>query len=343
VGGSTHTAGEQELGALTEAPAGCRTYRLLDSTIRRQKGLRAMTDVSDATTQPLTGERARGQLLSGLPVTERRLDLAGVSTAVLEGGDGPSVVLLHDPSEYAAKWFRVIPDLVRTHRVVAPDLPGHGTSRVTDGPLDVDRVLAWLGELIDETCPSPPALVGLILGGAIAARFAASHPDRVSRLVLVDALGLQPLQPTPEFGQALTAYLTEPSPGTHDELWRYCAFDIDRLRADLGAHWQPFAAYNVDRATAPDVQAALHQLMEDFAMPAIPAVQLAGITAPTSLIWGRHDLATPLAVAEQASTRYGWPLQVIDDAADDPVIEQPEAFLRSLHVALGRTVTVRPS
>jgi hypothetical protein len=38
-------------------------------------------------------------------------------------------------------------------------------------------------------------------------------------------------------------------------------------------------------------------------------------------------------VAEQASTRYGWPLQVIDDAADDPVIEQPEAFLRSLHVA----------
>ena len=64
-----------------------------------------------------------------MPVTERRLEFAGISTAVLEGGDGPPVVLLHGPGEYAAKWMRVIPDLVTTHRVVAPDLPGHGTTR----------------------------------------------------------------------------------------------------------------------------------------------------------------------------------------------------------------------
>ena len=64
-----------------------------------------------------------------MPVTERRLQLAGVSTAVLEGGDGPPVVLLHGPGEYAAHWMRVIPDLVTTHRVVAPDLPGHGRTR----------------------------------------------------------------------------------------------------------------------------------------------------------------------------------------------------------------------
>lgn len=83
--------------------------------------------------------------------------------------------------------------------------------------------------------------------------------------------------------------------------------------------------------------------MEAFGMPAIPPETLAGITAPTSLIWGRHDLATPLTVAEEASARYGWPLHVIDDCADDPAIEQPEAFLRALHVALGRTVTRRPS
>ena len=103
-----------------------------------------------------------------MPVTERRLELAGISTAVLEGGDGPPIVLLHGPGEYAAKWMRVIPDLVTTHRVVAPDLPGHGTTGVPDGPLDIDRVLAWLGELIERTCPTPPVLVGQILGGAIA-------------------------------------------------------------------------------------------------------------------------------------------------------------------------------
>ena len=51
---------------------------------------------------------------------------------------------------------------------------------------------------------------------------------------------------------------------------------------------------------------------------------------PTTLIWGRHDLATPLAVAEQAAARHRWPLHVIEDANDDPPIEQPEALLRVL-------------
>jgi pimeloyl-ACP methyl ester carboxylesterase len=88
---------------------------------------------------------SRTRLLSGLPVTERRLRLAGVSTAVLEGGDGQPLVLL--AAEFAAVWLRVIPDLVATHRVIAPDLPGLGASEVSDGPIDVDGALAWLAGL----------------------------------------------------------------------------------------------------------------------------------------------------------------------------------------------------
>jgi pimeloyl-ACP methyl ester carboxylesterase len=51
------------------------------------------------------------QLLAELPVKERRLDLAGISSAVLEGGEGPPMLLLHGPGEFAALWARVIPDL----------------------------------------------------------------------------------------------------------------------------------------------------------------------------------------------------------------------------------------
>ena len=82
--------------------------------------------------RPSAGDDARERLLATLPVTERRLQLAGVSTAVLEGGDGPPVVLLHGSSGYAAHWMSVIPGLVADHRVIAPDLPGHGASRWTD-------------------------------------------------------------------------------------------------------------------------------------------------------------------------------------------------------------------
>ncbi|HSK33898.1 MAG TPA: alpha/beta fold hydrolase, partial [Propionicimonas sp.] len=133
-----------------------------------------------------TGSQTRERMLAGMPVTARQLQLAGVSTAVLEGGEGPPVVLLHGPGEFAALWARVIPDLVKTRRVVAPDLPGHGASGMPRGRLDRERVLAWLGELIEETCSAPPVLVGHLMGGAIAARFASDHGDRVDALVLVD-------------------------------------------------------------------------------------------------------------------------------------------------------------
>jgi pimeloyl-ACP methyl ester carboxylesterase len=280
-------------------------------------------------------EGIREQLLAGMPVTESRLQLAGVSTAVLEGGAGPPVVLLHGPAEYAAQWRLVIPDLATTHRVIAPDLPGHGTSEVTEGAVDADRGLAWLGELIEATCGSPPAIVGHVLGGAIAARFASVRRGQLSRLVLVDALGLAPFRPTPEFARALGDFLGQPSAETHDALWSRCAFDLDGMRVRLGESWERLKAYNLDRARTPSLQPALHGLMEHFGMPAIPPADLARIAVPTTLIWGRHDLATDLQIAKAASTRYGWPLHVIEDAGADPALEQPEAFLRALRVALG--------
>lgn len=286
-----------------------------------------------AETSEHAGERARRELLALIPVTERRRQLDGISTAVLEGGGGPPLVLLHGPAGYAAHWMRVIPGLVATHRVVAPDLPGHGASGLGDGPLDAERVLAWLAELIDHTCTSPPALVGQLLGGAIAARFASRHPDRVSRLVLIDTFGLSAFRPAREFSLALSEFLAQPTEQTHERLWRQCAFDLDGLRQRMGQRWQPFAAYNLDRIRTPHVQAALQTLLQLFESPIAPD-DLVRIAVPVTLIWGRHDRATPLAVAETASASYGWPLHIINDANDDPPIEQPEALLRVLRLAL---------
>ena len=79
------------------------------------------------------GSRHRALLLSGLPVTERRLQVAGVSTAVL--GAGPPILLLHGP-DFAGMWMRVIPNLVTTHQSSPPTF-ACGSPRtpapVTDG------------------------------------------------------------------------------------------------------------------------------------------------------------------------------------------------------------------
>ncbi len=221
--------------------------------------------------------------------------------------------------------------------MIAPDLPGHGASQV-EHSIEPDRVLAWLGALIERTCSVPPILVGQILGGAIAARFAAANGERTRCLVLSDALGLSPFQPAPEFGAALMAFVTQPNEDTHDRLWERCTFDLDTLRDRMGESWDRLRAYNLDRAQVPNLKPIQQSLMEQFGLPAIPPAELERIAVPTTLIWGRHDLATPLSVAEAASARYEWPLHVIENAADDPPIEQPEAFVKVLRGALGHGI-----
>jgi pimeloyl-ACP methyl ester carboxylesterase len=287
-------------------------------------------------------QRVREALLAGLPVGERRLRLAGVSTAVLEGGsavDGPPMVLLHGPGEFAATWLPVLPRLARAHHVIVPDLPGHGASRIDEGPLDAGRVLDWLDELIEQTCAAPPVLVGRTIGGAIAARFAAGNRHRLAALVLVDTLGLAAFEPAPRFAIALHRFLGSPTPRSYERLMEFCAFDLDRVREHLGLRWDPFAAYAVELAGDDHVQAAFGSLIGQFGAAPIPPEHLARIDVPTTLIWGRHDIATPLRVAEAASARYGWPLRVVEDAGDDPALDQPHAFVDALQATL-RTVAV---
>ncbi len=281
--------------------------------------------------------QGRDRLLEGLPVVERRLDLAGISTPILEGGQGPPLVLLHGPGEHALKWLRVLPDLVRRHRVVAPDLPGHGASTVTHGTLDAERVVRWLGELLEEACPAPATVVGHVVAGPIAARLAASRHRRIARLVLVDTLGLVPFQPSPEFAGALHAFLAEPDEATFAGLWRYCAHDVDRVRAELGERWETFIGYSLERVRSPEGNQALHMVMEHFGLPMMPPSDLKRIEIPVALIWGRHDLATGLSVGEEASRQYGWPLYIVEGAADDPAMEQPVGFVAALEKAMRET------
>ena len=281
------------------------------------------------------GQDARARLLAGLPVTERRVQLAGVSTAVLEGGDGPPIVFLQ--GEFAAVWMRVIPELLTTHRVIAPDLPGLGASEVPDGPPDVNSVLTWLDELIGQASAIPPVLVGKGPGGALAARFAIEHSDRVDRLVLVDTHGLDRFRPPPGMALSFIGVMLRPTErGLQRGFRRYCFVDLGGVRAEMGERYEWMAAYALDRFRTPSVKAAMRSLLRQLAS-AIPPADLDRIAVPTTLIWGRHDLGVPLRVAEAASARYGWPLHVIENARDDPAIEQPEAFLEALRTALDVT------
>ena len=202
------------------------------------------------------------------------------------------------------------------------------------GPPEVDTVLTWVGELIEQTCPTPPVLVGKGAGGAIATRFAVDHSDELQALVLVDAYGLARYRPAPGMALTYAGVMLRPTERGLDRSFRnYCFRDLDRVHAEMGERWEAMAAYALDRFRAPTVRAAMRRLMRPLAS-AIPPHDLARITVPTTLIWGRHDRGVRLNVARVASERYGWALHVIEDARDDCGIERPEAFLEALLTAL---------
>jgi pimeloyl-ACP methyl ester carboxylesterase len=280
------------------------------------------------------GGDLRQRLLAGAPVTERRLDLAGVSTAVLERGDGPPVVLLHGQGGWAGMWLPVVPELSRAHRVVAPDLPGLGASQAPDGPPDAVGVLRWLDELIERTCQAPPALVGASLGGSIAARFAIARPQRLSRLVLVSSGSLGRFRPAPGLAFAMVRFVARPSEHTYQGFLRQVAVDPARVRTLLGDRWAASQAYLLQLARTPSVRAANRRLLRELGTRRIPPEDLARIAVPTALVWGRHDRVMRLRIAERASVRYGWPLHVVEDAGHFAV-ERPEAFRAALRAALG--------
>lgn len=65
-------------------------------------------------------------MVGRVPAEEQVVELAGSPTALLAGGQGPSMVLLHGPGEPSLWWMRVVPDLVAEHRVIVPDLADRG-------------------------------------------------------------------------------------------------------------------------------------------------------------------------------------------------------------------------
>ena len=108
------------------------------------------------------------------------------------GVGGPAVLLVHGFGTYSFVWRNVGPTLALANLTAfAVDLLGYGES---DRPFDADYGIAAQAEYLDRALTalrvSKATVVGLDLGGAVALRFAAAHPERVERLVLVNPVAL---------------------------------------------------------------------------------------------------------------------------------------------------------
>jgi abhydrolase domain-containing protein 6 len=109
-----------------------------------------------------------------------------------EGGQGPTMVLLHGYAASKEVWLDTAKDLTTHFHVIIPDLPGWGeSSRVEGGNYDVDAQVERLDAFMTAMNLRGIMLVGHSMGGAIAGAYAADHPQRIASLALVDSLGLK--------------------------------------------------------------------------------------------------------------------------------------------------------
>lgn len=279
-------------------------------------------------------DRLAARLIEGLPVTTRRLDLGGVSTSLLEGGDGPPMVLLHGQGGFAEIMGGLIGMVVDRYRVVVPDLPGMGRSEIRSGTLDGPLVVTWLGELIAKMCDQPPIVLGVSMGGSVGLRLALQRGDEISKLVLVDSGSLGRFRPPPSLLFALIRFIRKPDRAGAARMQRQTFLDAARVRAQMGDRLEVLEDYQIDRAKQPSVNAANRTLLRKVGSKQVPDEQLRKIQVPVSMIWGRRDRVMPFKYAERASASFGWPLYPIEDAGHLPFVEQPAAFEGALRAIL---------
>jgi 2-hydroxymuconate-semialdehyde hydrolase len=274
-------------------------------------------------------QTARAAVLAGLSVTSRSLDVGGITTSVLEAGEGPPLVLLHGGIEGGGvMWAPVLAKLAERHRVVVPDVPGLGESSPAPR-LDADTFADWLSGLLQAIRVEQPSLVAHSLVGSLAARFAARHGDLLGRLVLYATPGVGPYKMPGRLRYVAIRFAIRPTERNAERFDRFALLDLDETRRRDPAWYHAFETYSRARATERHVKRTMNQLVSAQMKP-IPDAELDRIDVPTALVWGRHDRIVPLPVGEHASARHGWPLYVVEHAAHAPHIEQPDEFVKAL-------------
>ena len=159
----------------------------------------------------------------------------GTTIYVRSGGTGPAVVLLHGYGETGDMWAPMAADLSRDHAVVVPDLRGMGLSAKPAGGFEKKMQAIDVAGVLDELKIDRTALVTHDIGNMVGYAFAAQYPERVARLVLIDA-------PVPGIGP-WEEILKNPL------LWhfRFGGPDMERLvaggeRIYLDRFWNEFSA-----------------------------------------------------------------------------------------------------
>ncbi|WP_421995594.1 alpha/beta fold hydrolase [Reyranella sp.] len=271
------------------------------------------------------------------------VDVGGVEAHIRDEGnpDGIPVVLIHGAGGSLHVWDGWVRALGDKARIISVDLPGHGlTGPWPRDEYTVEAYTDFIEVLVDALHLDRFVVVGHSMGGAVAWSFAATRPDRVSQLVLVDSSGY-PREGPPPLRSTLTGL---------------------PLLGDLALYFKPEAVVRralrstyADPATATPERVRRYAELQRFPGNREAALQrsrhaapldptpLKRLNVPTLILWGARDPWVPVADAFRFQNDIkGSQLEVFEALGHNPMEEDPAATAAAVAAFL-KPIPPRPA
>lgn len=262
-------------------------------------------------------------------VDEHSLQAGDTTWSYYAGGDGPIIVLLHGFAADKTEWLDVAAQLTQSFHVIIPDLPGWGqSSRLQGADYSIEAQAGRLQQFVQALGPRGFVLVGHGMGAAVAAVYAADHPDRVRELALFDAYGLKTAhsafaseataKPLFEFddraglAHARTLLFENPPP----ERGRFADVLVQRNQAD-----RPFIQERLAGLRQTSQQQAVQDRLADLTMPVMGLwCRDDSVIDPSALDSLRGGLSRAAAISSS----------VLSGCRHLPMLEKPDATAQIL-------------
>lgn len=263
---------------------------------------------------------------------ERELIWRGRRLSYAVGGEGSPLVLVHGLGGTIENWRALAPPLAARHRVLVPDLPGHGRAEALPEAPDIDPYADAVLALAEAENAAPAVWVGHSLGGLVGLRAAARRPDAVRGLVLAASAGIGSTSRAAQVTLTLAGLL---QPGkaiapfrhswAHSRLGRRAAFgwwgvaDADALEPEAAESFLVGPAYHTNTR-----QAGRALLATD------PREELGQVACPCLCLWGASDKWVKLDDGVEYARRLGAPLRTIAGCGHLLIGERPDACLAAI-------------
>ncbi|HXG94291.1 MAG TPA: alpha/beta hydrolase [Blastocatellia bacterium] len=286
------------------------------------------TAAQSSSPQAAQDKSSPAQMMQMTGVTDKFVTVYGARIHYVEAGSGPVVILVHGLGADVSSWAMTIGPLSKKYRVIALDQIGFGKS---DKPMlnyRVGTLVDFLDGFYKEMKIDRASLVGNSLGGWTVAAFALAHPEKVDRLVMVDAAGFKIAE---GFDPRIAVWLNPATLADTKQILSLIFYNKQIFVNDATAAMM--LTRRVQTNDGYTIQRFIDSIMrgED-----VLDDRLSAIKQPTLIVWGREDGLTPIAMGERFKKEIpGSQLLVFDKCGHVPQIEKAADFNAAVMKFLG--------